>query len=160
MRRLRNLSASGKGSKCRMNQNGDLPTLSNRSLLNFSPATGFSSIFQSPVCTMVPWSLLNIRPQQSGMECVTLTGSQLQQNWQEISKLKFHRLCFKTVHKRKSKKILLQRQWAMQYINVLLRGSLRQTQIQAFQKMWCFESMIFIRCLYWSLVPRRCVSWD
>lgn len=24
---------------------------------NTSPSTGFSSIFQSPVCTMVPWSL-------------------------------------------------------------------------------------------------------
>lgn len=41
------------------------------------PSMGLSSIFQSPVCTMLPSSLRRMRPQQSGMECVTLMGSHL-----------------------------------------------------------------------------------
>ena len=52
-----------------------LPTRSNCSRSKFSPSTGFSSIFQSPVCTTVPAAHRKIKPQQSGMECVTLTAS-------------------------------------------------------------------------------------
>ena len=53
------------------------PTFSKSVRSSTWPSTGCSSIFQSPVWTMVPWSLRRMRPQQSGIECVTLMGSQL-----------------------------------------------------------------------------------
>ncbi len=57
----------------------DSPICSKTVLSNFCPSTGSSSIFQSPVCTMLPCSLRRMRPQQSGMECVTLNGEHLKQ---------------------------------------------------------------------------------
>mmetsp|Transcript_11085 Transcript_11085/g.31102 ORF Transcript_11085/g.31102 Transcript_11085/m.31102 type:complete len:232 (+) Transcript_11085:2492-3187(+) len=47
------------------------PIRSKASRSNVSPSIGDSSIFQSPVCTMVPSSHLKTHPQQSGMEWVT-----------------------------------------------------------------------------------------
>ena len=55
------------------------PICSKTVLSNFCPSTGSSSIFQSPVCTMLPCSLRRMRPQQSGMEFVTLNGEHLKQ---------------------------------------------------------------------------------
>mmetsp|Transcript_5216 Transcript_5216/g.17436 ORF Transcript_5216/g.17436 Transcript_5216/m.17436 type:complete len:357 (-) Transcript_5216:898-1968(-) len=52
-----------------------LPTRSNCSRSKIRPSTGFSSIFQSPVCTIVPAAHLKMNPQQSGMLCVTRTAS-------------------------------------------------------------------------------------
>ena len=52
-----------------------LPTRSNCARSKLRPSTGFSSIFQSPVCTTVPAAHRKINPQQSGMECVTRTAS-------------------------------------------------------------------------------------
>ena len=51
-----------------------LPTASKALRSNSSPSMGVSSIFQSPVCTMVPSSQRKNRPQQSGMLCVTRTA--------------------------------------------------------------------------------------
>ena len=51
------------------------PTRSHDVRSNMRPSTGFSSIFQSPVCTIVPCSERKINPQQSGMECVTRIAS-------------------------------------------------------------------------------------
>lgn len=56
------------------------PICSKTVLSNICPSTGSSSIFQSPVCTMLPCSLRRMRPQQSGMEWVTLRGEHLQQS--------------------------------------------------------------------------------
>ena len=53
------------------------PTSSKADRSSLSPSRGLTSWFQSPVCTMVPCSLRRIMPQQSGMECVTRTGSHL-----------------------------------------------------------------------------------
>ena len=52
------------------------PICSKASRSNLSPSVGSSSIFQSPVCTMLPYADRRMRPQQSGMECVTRIGSQ------------------------------------------------------------------------------------
>lgn len=52
-----------------------LPTRSKAARSNCSLSIGCSSIFQSPVCTIVPSSHRKNRPQQSGMECVTRTAS-------------------------------------------------------------------------------------
>mmetsp|Transcript_46017 Transcript_46017/g.73667 ORF Transcript_46017/g.73667 Transcript_46017/m.73667 type:complete len:207 (-) Transcript_46017:711-1331(-) len=52
-----------------------LPTRSHAARSKCRPSTGCSSIFQSPVCTIVPAEHRKIRPQQSGMECVTRTAS-------------------------------------------------------------------------------------
>lgn len=54
------------------------PAAAKASRSNAWPSSGSSSIFQSPVCTMLPNSLRRIMPQQSGMECVTRNGSILQ----------------------------------------------------------------------------------
>mmetsp|Transcript_4963 Transcript_4963/g.9319 ORF Transcript_4963/g.9319 Transcript_4963/m.9319 type:complete len:249 (-) Transcript_4963:239-985(-) len=48
-----------------------LPATSNADRSKICPSTGSSSIFQSPVCTMVPSLHRNMHPKQSGMECVT-----------------------------------------------------------------------------------------
>ena len=54
------------------------PSSSNICRSKISPSMGFSSIFQSPVCTIVPSAQRSTKPQQSGMECVTRIGSHLQ----------------------------------------------------------------------------------
>ena len=51
------------------------PIFSSVALSNSSPSTGFSSILQSPVWTIVPLSLLRMHPMQSGMLCVTRKDS-------------------------------------------------------------------------------------
>ena len=58
----------------KLSTTADAPMPSKADRSNWSPSMGVSSIFQSPVCTMLPCSLLRMRPQQSGIECVTRIG--------------------------------------------------------------------------------------